>query len=340
MKIAVLGSGGWGTALAMLLAENGHTVTLWSYLEEESRQLQQTRENPLLPGVTLPESLSYTWDLSCVRGCGVVVMATPSFGVRSTAEGIRGMLTPETILVSVSKGIEKGSSLRMTEIIRQATGDLCPVVALSGPSHAEEVARRVPTAVVSACPDQAAAETVQDLFLNDRFRVYSSSDVVGVELGAALKNVMALCTGCCTGMGYGDNTKAMLMTRGLAETARLGVALGGRRETFAGLAGMGDLIVTCTSMFSRNRRAGILIGQGKTAQEAMKEVGAVVEGYYATKSAVELARKAGVSMPIAEEAYQVLYEDKPASEALFDLMHRQKNNEVEDAGWEQPTPQA
>ena len=340
MKIAVLGSGGWGTALAMLLAENGHTVTLWSYLEEESRRLQQTRENPLLPGVTLPESLSYTWDLSCVQGCGVVVMATPSFGVRSTAEGIRGMLTPETILVSVSKGIEKGSSLRMTEIIRQATGDLCPVVALSGPSHAEEVARRVPTAVVSACPDQAAAETVQDLFLNDRFRVYSSSDVVGVELGAALKNVMALCTGCCTGMGYGDNTKAMLMTRGLAETARLGVALGGRRETFAGLAGMGDLIVTCTSMFSRNRRAGILIGQGKTAQEAMKEVGAVVEGYYATKSAVELARKAGVSMPIAEEAYQVLYEDKPASEALFDLMHRQKNNEVEDAGWEQPTLQA
>ena len=203
MKIAVLGSGGWGTALAMLLAENGHTVTLWSYLEEESRRLQQTRENPLLPGVTLPESLSYTWDLSCVRGCGVVVMATPSFGVRSTAEGIRGMLTPETILVSVSKGIEKGSSLRMTEIIRQATGDLCPVVALSGPSHAEEVARRVPTAVVSACPDQAAAETVQDLFLNDRFRVYSSSDVVGVELGAALKNVMALCTVCCTGMGYG-----------------------------------------------------------------------------------------------------------------------------------------
>ena len=255
MKIAVLGSGGWGTALAMLLAENGHTVTLWSYLEEESRRLQQTRENPLLPGVTLPESLSYTWDLSCVRGCGVVVMATPSFGVRSTAEGIRGMLTPETILVSVSKGIEKGSSLRMTEIIRQATGDLCPVVALSGPSHAEEVARRVPTAVVSACPDQAAAETVQDLFLNDRFRVYSSSDVVGVELGAALKNVMALCTGCCTGMGYGDNTKAMLMTRGLAETARLGVALGGRRETFAGLAGMGDLIVTCTSMNSRNYRA-------------------------------------------------------------------------------------
>ena len=330
MKIAVLGSGGWGTALAMLLAENGHTVTLWSYLEEESRRLQQTRENPLLPGVTLPESLSYTWDLSCVRGCGVVVMATPSFGVRSTAEGIRGMLTPETILVSVSKGIEKGSSLRMTEIIRQATGDLCPVVALSGPSHAEEVARRVPTAVVSACPDQAAAETVQDLFLNDRFRVYSSSDVVGVELGAALKNVMALCTGCCTGMGYGDNTKAMLMTRGLAETARLGVALGGRRETFAGLAGMGDLIVTCTSMNSRNYRAGILIGQGMPVQQAIQEIGAVVEGYYAVDSARELAKRAGVEMPITQAAYQVLYEGRDPKTVLQELMRRGKRHEMEE----------
>ena len=333
MKIAVLGSGGWGTALAMLLAENGHTVTLWSYLEEESRRLQQTRENPLLPGVTLPESLSYTWDLSCVRGCGVVVMATPSFGVRSTAEGIRGMLTPETILVSVSKGIEKGSSLRMTEIIRQATGDLCPVVALSGPSHAEEVARRVPTAVVSACPDQAAAETVQDLFLNDRFRVYSSSDVVGVELGAALKNVMALCTGCCTGMGYGDNTKAMLMTRGLAETARLGVALGGRRETFAGLAGMGDLIVTCTSMHSRNRRAGILIGQGKTPREAMEEVGAVVEGYFAAESIHQLSERVGVEMPISRCAYEVLYQGKQIRGVVAELMTRAKKDELLETAW-------
>ena len=333
MKIAVLGSGGWGTALAMLLAENGHTVTLWSYLEEESRRLQQTRENPLLPGVTLPESLSYTWDLSCVRGCGVVVMATPSFGVRSTAEGIRGMLTPETILVSVSKGIEKGSSLRMTEIIRQATGDLCPVVALSGPSHAEEVARRVPTAVVSACPDQAAAETVQDLFLNDRFRVYSSSDVVGVELGAALKNVMALCTGCCTGMGYGDNTKAMLMTRGLAETARLGVALGGKQETFAGLAGVGDLIVTCCSMHSRNRRCGILIGKGVEPKEAVKEIGAVVEGYYAAVTARTLAQKVGIEMPIAQAAYEVLYEGRDVHAVVTELMSRAKRSETEESSW-------
>ena len=223
MKIAVLGSGGWGTALAMLLEENGHQVTLWSYLEQESKQLQVTGENPLLPGVQLPAGLSYTWDLDCVVGSDVVVMATPSFGVRSTAEQIAGRLSPGTVLVSVSKGIEKGTFLRMSQIIREATGDRFPVVTLSGPSHAEEVARKVPTAVVSASPDRAAAEQVQDLFLNDHFRVYSSSDVVGVELGAALKNVMALCTGCCTGMGYGDNTKAMLMTRGLTEIARLGV---------------------------------------------------------------------------------------------------------------------
>ena len=330
MKIAVLGSGGWGTALAMLLVENGHEVTLWSYLEEESRRLRETGENPLLPGVKLPRELSCTWDLSCVQGCGVVVLATPSFGVRATAEQIRDLLDPAAILVSVSKGIEKGTSLRMTQIIRQATEDRYPVVALSGPSHAEEVARRVPTAVVSACPDRAAAEKIQDVFLNDRFRVYSSSDVVGVELGAALKNVMALCTGCCTGMGYGDNTKAMLMTRGLAEMARLGVALGGQRETFAGLAGMGDLIVTCTSMNSRNYRAGILIGQGVPVPEAIAKIGAVVEGYYAVDAARALAQKVGVEMPITEAAYEVLYQGRDPKEAILTLMRREKRHEIEE----------
>ena len=330
MKIAVLGSGGWGTALAMLLVENGHEVTLWSYLEEESQRLRETGENPLLPGVKLPQGLQYTWDLSCVKGCGAVIMATPSFGVRTTAEQIRPYLTPETILISVSKGIEKGTSLRMTEIIRQATGDLCPVAALSGPSHAEEVARRVPTAVVSACPDQVVAEQVQDLFLNDRFRVYSSSDVIGVELGAALKNVMALCTGCCRGMEFGDNTIAMLMTRGLAEMARLGVALGGRRETFAGLAGMGDLIVTCISLNSRNYRAGILIGQGVPVDQAIAQIGAVVEGYYAVDSARELAARLGVEMPITQAAYEVLYEGRSPREALQALMRRKKRHEIEE----------
>ena len=300
------------------------------YLEEESQRLRETGENPLLPGVKLPQGLQYTWDLSCVKGCGAVIMATPSFGVRTTAEQIRPYLTPETILISVSKGIEKGTSLRMTEIIRQATGDLCPVAALSGPSHAEEVARRVPTAVVSACPDQVVAEQVQDLFLNDRFRVYSSSDVIGVELGAALKNVMALCTGCCRGMEFGDNTIAMLMTRGLAEMARLGVALGGRRETFAGLAGMGDLIVTCTSLNSRNYRAGILIGQGVPVDQAIAQIGAVVEGYYAVDSARELAARLGVEMPITQAAYEVLYEGRSPREALQALMRRKKRHEIEE----------
>ena len=333
MKIAVLGSGGWGTALAMLLAENGHPVTLWSYLEEESRRLQQTRENPLLPGVTLPESLSYTWDLSCVRGCGVVVMATPSFGVRSTAEGIRGMLTPETILVSVSKGIEKGSSLRMTEIIRQATGDLCPVVALSGPSHAEEVGRGLPTGCVAASVSQAAALTVQDAFMNDRFRVYTSPDIVGVELSGALKNVVALACGICDGMGYQDNTKALLMTRAMVELCHLGERLGGDRQTFGGLAGMGDLIVTCTSMHSRNRRAGILIGQGKSAQEAMAEVGAVVEGYYAAESIYQLSQREGVEMPLCRSVYEVLYHGVAVQDVVSSLMRRAKKDELTETTW-------
>lgn len=332
MKIAVLGSGGWGTALAMLLSENGHAVTLWSYLEEESRTLRETGENPLLPGVKLPQSLDYTTDLSCAAGKDAVVFATPSFAVRSTAEAVKQYLNRNMVLVSVSKGIEKGTSLRMTQIIRQTTGEVCPVVALSGPSHAEEVARGVPTAVVSACEDQKAAEFVQDLFINQRFRVYSSDDTVGVELGAALKNVMALCTGACTGMGCGDNTKAMLMTRGLAETARLGVAMGGRRETFAGLAGMGDLIVTCTSMNSRNYRAGILIGQGVPVEEAVKRIGAVVEGYFAVDSARELAKQAGVEMPITQAAYEVLYQGRDPHTVLEELMRREKKHETE-TGW-------
>ena len=323
MKVAVLGSGGWGTALAMLLVENGHDVTLWSYQAEESRHLAETGENPLLPGVKLPQGLTYTSDLACVTGCAVVVMATPSFGVRSTAGQVKDLLAPDAILVSVSKGIEKGTSLRMTQIIREVTEDKWPVVALSGPSHAEEVARQVPTAVVSACPDQTAAEVVQDLFINDHFRVYSSSDVIGVELGAALKNVMALCTGCCTGMGLGDNTKAMLMTRGLAETARLGTALGGRPETFAGLAGVGDLITTCTSVHSRNRQAGILIGQGLSPQEAMAQVGAVVEGYYAALSVEQLAQigilKEGTDAQQFTDNVYAFYDDVPDSYTAADI---------------------
>ena len=331
MKIAVLGSGGWGTALALVLLENGHDVTLWSYTEEESAVLRQTGENPMLKGVALPKELKLTSDLSCVKGCGAVVLATPSFAVRTTAKAAASLLEPGAVLVSVSKGIEKDTSLTLTDAIEQEVGDAHPIVALSGPSHAEEVGRHIPTVVVSASKDRSAAEQVQDLFMNERFRVYASDDVVGVELGAALKNVIALCAGISDGMGYGDNTKAALVTRGLTEIARLGVAMGGRRETFAGLSGVGDLIVTCTSMHSRNRRCGILIGKGTPTQQAVKEIGAVVEGYYAAANARTLARKVGVEMPITEAAYQVLYEGKDPRQVIVDLMTRERKHELEDS---------
>ena len=331
MKIAVLGSGGWGTALALVLLENGHDVTLWSYAEQESALLKESGENPLLKGVPLPQELKLTADLACVKGCGAVVLATPSFAVRTTARAAAGLLEPGAVLVSVSKGIEKDTSLTLTEAIEQEVGEGHPIVALSGPSHAEEVGRRVPTVVVSASKDRSAAEQVQDLFMNERFRVYATDDVVGVELGAALKNVIALCAGISDGMGYGDNTKAALMTRGLTEIARLGVAMGGRRETFAGLSGVGDLIVTCTSMHSRNRRCGILIGKGTPAEQAVKEIGAVVEGYYAAATARTLAQKVGVEMPITEAAYQVLYHGKDPRRVIVDLMTRERKHELEDS---------
>lgn len=331
MQIAVIGSGGWGTALAKLLHENGHEITLWSYKKEESENLKNTLENPFLKGVALPAAFCFTSDPACVQGKQMVVMATPSFAVRSTARAVAPFLPADVTLVSVTKGIEATTGKRMSEIVQEETGRT--VAVLSGPSHAEEVGRGVPTGVVAACPDKEKAELVQDVFMNDRFRVYTSPDVVGVELSAALKNVIALCAGICDGMQFGDNTKALLMTRGLTEIARLGMALGSRHETFAGLAGIGDLIVTCTSMHSRNRRAGILIGQGRSAQEAMREVGAVVEGYYAAKSAMELAERVGVEMPITAEAYALLYHGKSPREAISSLMVRKKTHEIEDAGW-------
>lgn len=322
MKITVLGSGGWGTALALLLLENGHDVTLWSYTQEESQVLQEKHENPMLSGVPLPPELKLTTDMAQVKGCGAVVLATPSFAVRATAAKLRELVDPGTLLISVSKGIEKDTSLRLSQIIEQEEGSRCPVVVLSGPSHAEEVGRRIPTAVVAAADQEEHARRVQELFMNRRFRVYTSTDRVGTEICAALKNVIALCAGCCDGMGYGDNTKAMLMTRGLAEMARLGVALGGKKETFTGLAGVGDLIVTCTSMHSRNRRCGILIGKGTPVEQAVKEIGAVVEGYYAAANARSLAQKAGVEMPIAQAAYEVLYQGRDVHGVVDDLMTR------------------
>jgi len=329
MKVTVLGSGGWGTALALVLLENGNDVTLWSYTQEESDVLRQTGENPMLKGVKLPPELKLTTDINVVKGCQAVVLATPSFAVRSTAAALRQVADPGTVLISVAKGIEKDTSLRLSQAIEEEVGEQCPVVVLSGPSHAEEVGRHIPTAVVAAADDLKHAQLVQDLFMNTRFRVYTSTDRVGTEICAALKNVIALCAGCCDGLGYGDNTKAMLMTRGLAEIARLGVALGGKQESFTGLAGVGDLIVTCCSMHSRNRRCGILVGQGMPIEQALKEIGAVVEGYYAAANARALAVKAGVEMPIAQMAYEVLYEGRDVNTVVKELMSREKRAEVD-----------
>ena len=331
MKITVLGSGGWGTALALLLTDNGHDVTLWSHSAQRSALLERTRENPRLPGVPLPEALHLSAGLDSLGESGVVVMATPSFAVRETARMAAPLLREDAVVVSAAKGVERDTALCMTQVIEEELGGKGRVAALSGPSHAEEVGRRAPTGCVAASRDMAAAELVQDVFMSPRFRVYTNSDVLGVELGAALKNVLALCCGVSDGMGLGDNTKALLMTRGMTEMARLGVALGGRKETFAGLSGMGDLIVTCTSMHSRNRRCGILVGQGKSVEEAMKEVGATVEGYYAALSAHQLAEKAGVEMPICECAYRVLYEGQRVREVVGALMSRNKKREVDES---------
>ncbi|SMC37349.1 NAD(P)H-dependent glycerol-3-phosphate dehydrogenase [Papillibacter cinnamivorans] len=331
MNISVLGSGGWGTALSLLLLENGHKVRLWSAFPEEEERLRSSGENPLLSGVPLSKDLEITSDITEISDSAVVVFAAPSFAVRQTAKKAAPHLAPDAVLVSVSKGIEKGSMLRLSQVIAQETGEGHPMVALSGPSHAEEVGRGVPTGCVAASVDRKAAEFVQDVFMCPRFRVYASPDIVGVELGAALKNVIALCSGVCDGMNCGDNTKAMLMTRGLAEIARLGAAMGGRRETFAGLAGVGDLIVTCTSMHSRNRRAGILIGQGVEPAEAVRRIGAVVEGYFAAEVAKSLSERYNVEMPISLGAYRVLYQGSRPETVLQELMTRSRKHEIEDS---------
>ena len=331
MKVSVVGSGAWGTALAIRLHKNGHDVTVWTFEKELIEEMETTRRNPRLPGAELPEGLKISGDYACVRGSKLVVIASPSFPMRSVCRGVAPYIDDDAVVVSVTKGIEDGTCKRMSQIVAEETGK--SVVVLTGPSHAEEVALNIPTGCLAACEDQSLAEFVQDAFMADTFRIYTSSDPVGAELGAALKNVIALCAGICDGLGHGDNTKAMLMTRGLTEIARLGVALGAQKETFTGLTGVGDLIVTCTSMHSRNRRAGILIGQGKGVQAAMQEVGAVVEGYYAAKSAYELGKKMGVDMPITEAAYKVLYEGAPAKEAVQALLHRSRKAESENPGW-------
>ena len=331
MNIVVLGSGGWGTAVALLLQKNGNRVTLWSHDPKKAAQLTKARENPLLKGVALPPELLISNDLACLADAELVVFASPSFALRAVAHDAAAHLPAGAALVSLTKGIERGTHLRMSQVIAEETGGAHPIAVLSGPSHAEEVARGIPTGVVAASTDAQTAELVQRVCTNDCFRVYTHDDVVGVELAGALKNVAALCCGVSDGLSLGDNTKALLITRAMAETSRLAERLGGRKETLAGLAGMGDLIVTCTSMHSRNHRAGIAIGQGKTPQEVVSEMGGVVEGYYAAVSAKELADSLDVEMPICEAMYDVLYRDAAVGGMVQRLMRRAPKRESENS---------
>lgn len=332
MKITVMGSGAWGTALALVLVDNGHDVTLWTYKTQQAEEMCAQRVNHRLKGIELPPQLGISDDLSTIAQSEMIVMATPSFAVRDTARMIAPLVRDDVIIVTVSKGVERDSALSMSQVAEQELDGKGRFVALSGPSHAEEVALRVPTGCVAASRDQSAALAAQDAFMNHNFRVYTSEDIVGVELGAALKNILALSCGISDGLGLGDNTKALLMTRGMTEMARLGMAMGGRKETFAGLSGMGDLIVTCTSVHSRNRQCGVLIGKGASVQEAIAGVGATVEGYYAAFSARQLAQKMGVEMPICECAYQILYENQSVKSVVEQLMKRGKRRE-EDESW-------
>ena len=328
MKISVLGAGSWGTALAVLLCKNGHEVTLWSIDQREVAMIDEKREQiEKLPGVRIPDCIAVSNDLEIsMQGKEMLILAVPSIFVRSTAKMMQPYIEPGQIVVNVAKGIEEEPLMNMTDVIEDEIPQV-KVAVLSGPSHAEEVGRGIPTTVVVGAKDKETAECVQDAFMSAMFRVYTSPDMVGIELGAALKNVIALAAGIIDGLGYGDNTKAALITRGIAEITRLGMAMGGRAETFSGLSGIGDLIVTCTSTHSRNHNAGYLIGQGKSYQEAMDEVKMVVEGVYSAKAALKLAQKYGIEVPITEQVNHVLFDGVPAKEAVLSLLVRNRKSE-------------
>ena len=330
MKIGVLGAGSWGTALAVLLHENGHEVTLWSIDKREVAMIDEKREQvEKLPGVRIPDRIAVTNDVeSSVAGKDILVMAVPSIFIRSTSKMIAPYVKEGQLIVNVAKGIEEETLMNMTDIIEDEIKQ-ARVGVLSGPSHAEEVGRRIPTTVVAGAHDKKTAEEIQEAFMSPVFRVYTSPDMVGIELGAALKNVIALAAGIVDGLGLGDNTKAALITRGIAEITRLGLAMGGRFETFIGLSGIGDLIVTCTSNHSRNHNAGYLIGQGKSYQEAMDEVKMVVEGVYSAKAALALAKKYNVEVPITEQGNQVLFEGRSAKDAVTSLLMRNRTSECD-----------
>ncbi|MBO5734163.1 MAG: NAD(P)H-dependent glycerol-3-phosphate dehydrogenase [Clostridia bacterium] len=330
MNMSVIGSGTWGCALCSILANKGNTVTLWSYFKEESESLSKTRKAPNLSDFVMPENVIYTSDIEqATKDMDLIVMVTPSAAIGKTAEAMSPYVKEGAVIVCASKGFDSVTQKTLTETIKDKIPN-CTVAALSGPSHAEEVAMKMPTTLVAACESKSVREMIQEQFTTDYLRIYTNEDILGVEIGGALKNIIALCAGISDGLGLGDNAKAALMTRGISEIARLGAAMGAKATTFAGLSGVGDLIVTCTSMHSRNRRAGILIGKGKTCDEAMKEVNMVVEGVYATKEAYKLAKKYDVEMPITEEVYGVLFEGKPVKDTVRVLMSRSRKNEIDD----------
>ncbi|QNB45902.1 NAD(P)H-dependent glycerol-3-phosphate dehydrogenase [Thermanaerosceptrum fracticalcis] len=331
--VAVLGAGSWGTALAVLLAKKGFKVNLWGRNSEQIDSLNRARENlHYLPGVVIPHGVTATSDLGeSIDSAKYIVLSVPSHSIRELCRKIVGLIEEETVIINTAKGLETDSLKRLSQVIEEELSVKKPHIAvLSGPSHAEEVGRDIPTAVVAGAHKRQVAEEVQDLFMSPKFRVYTNPDLIGIELGGALKNVIALGTGIADGLGFGDNTKAALITRGVAEMARLGVAAGANPLTFAGLTGIGDLVVTCTSMHSRNRRAGIQIGQGIPLEEVLANMGMVVEGVKATAAAFALSKKYGVPMPITTETYHVLFENKKPKEAVVDLMLRMKTHEVEE----------
>lgn len=328
-KISVIGSGSWGTAVAVMLAKNGHSVMLWSYFPQESEALKERRENvPFLPGIKIPENVEFTSEIGDCAEADIIITASPSHAMRATAQRLKPFVKTNQLILNISKGLEEETNFTLSQVLSEELPD-CEIAVMSGPSHAEEVSRDVPTTNVVATKTEKTARYIQDVLMNPNFRIYTNPDMPGVELGGSLKNVIALCAGILDGMGLGDNTKAALMTRGIVEMSRLGVKMGAKAETFNGLSGIGDLIVTCTSMHSRNRRAGILIGKGKSVAEAQSEVKMVVEGVKTCRAAKALAEKYKVEMPIVSEAYKVLFEDMPAAEAVKNLMGRDKKHESE-----------
>lgn len=327
-NITILGSGGFGLSLAVMAERAGHNVTVWSAFQSEIDEIRAKGEHiNKLPGVLISEKIGLTSDISCIKGCKLLIFGIPSSFIRSVAKQAAPYVTDDMIIANTGKGLEDESFKFLSQILEEELGSK-NIVTLSGPSHAEEVARGIPTAVVAASENEAAAAAVQNILANKFFRIYLSNDVIGCEIGGALKNIIALCAGICDGLRYGDNTKAALMTRGIHEITRLGIAIGGKITTFSGLTGIGDLIVTCTSMHSRNRRAGILIGEGFTPDEAVNKVG-TVEGYFSCKAAYHLAQKLGIEIPITEQLYNVLFKGADVKNALDILMTRPSSYEVD-----------